>query len=266
VKPAIVATLKNQTVFDRMQDLADKAHAELVKAPQNAQQIASQLNLEFVNVPGYRPGSPIAQLGNDPQVGAAVQILKPGEVSQVVQAGNKLAVVVVTGVRPPHPAEFAEVETQVRQQYLQVEASRIVNEKAAKAAQLLKQNGGDIKAAAKATGSEVKSSDFFTSSGAIEGVGSGSILADYFSKPAGTVFGPLPANGETIVGVVAGHQDADMSKFPAERDGIVTQLKGKKAVDRKSLLRDSILADLIRRGKVRKHQAVIDRLVAQYRS
>ena len=59
VKPAIVATLKNQTVFDRMQDLADKAHAELVKAPQNAQQIATQLNLQFVDVPAYRPGSPV---------------------------------------------------------------------------------------------------------------------------------------------------------------------------------------------------------------
>ncbi len=59
VKPAIIATLKNQTVFDRMQDLADKAHAELVKAPQNAQQIATQLNLEFVDVPAYAPGSPI---------------------------------------------------------------------------------------------------------------------------------------------------------------------------------------------------------------
>ena len=100
----------------------------------------------------------------------------------------------------------------------------------------------------------------------MEGVGSGSIFADYFNKPAGTVFGPLPATNETIVGVVAGHQDADMSKFPQERDGIVLQLKGKKAADRQSLLEDSILTDLIRRGKVKKHQAVIDRLIAQYRS
>ena len=69
VKQAIIATLKTQTVFDQMQNLADKAHAELVKAPQNAQQIATQLNLEFVDVPAYAPGKPIAQLGNDPQVG-----------------------------------------------------------------------------------------------------------------------------------------------------------------------------------------------------
>jgi peptidyl-prolyl cis-trans isomerase D len=266
VKPTIIAALKSQTVFDRMQNLADKAHAELVKAPQNAQQIAMQLNLEFVNVPDYAPGSVIAQLGKDAQVGAAIQSLKPGEVSDVLQAGNKLAIVEVTSIRPPHPAELAEVESQVRQNYTQGEVVRIVSEKAAKAVELLKQNGGDLKAAAKAVGGEVKSTDFFNTSGAAEGLGSASIFADYFKKPVGTIFGPIPAGGQTIVGTVAGHQDADMSKFPQERDNIVLQLKGKKSADRQSLLQDSILTDLIRRGKVKKHQAVIDRLVAQYRT
>jgi peptidyl-prolyl cis-trans isomerase D len=266
VKPAIIATLKNQNVFDKMQELADKAHAELAKAPQNAQQIAGQLNLEFVNVPAYRPGGPLGTLGADPQVGPTVQSMKPGEVSQVVQVGNKLAVLVVTGVHPPHPAELAEVQDQVRQQYMQIESNRIVSEKAAKAAELLKQNGGDLAAAAKAVGGEVKSTDFFTSSGAAEGIGSASVLADYFNKPAGTVFGPLPASGQTIVGKVAGHQDADMSQFAQQRDLIIEQLKGKKKADRVGLLRDSILTDLIRQGKVKKHEAVIQRLIAQYRS
>ena len=265
VKPAIIATLKNQTVFDRMQELADKAHAELVKTPQNAQQIATELNLEFVNVPNYAPGSPIAQLGTDSQVGAAVQGMKAGEVSDVLQAGNKLAVAVVTGIQPAHPAQLSEVENQVRQNYLQGEATRIIAEKAAKAADLLKQNGGDLKATAKAVGGEIKRTDFFTRSGAAEGVGSAAIFTDVFSKPVGTLFGPLPANGQTIVGKIADRQDADMSKFPQERDAIVTQLKGKKSADRLSLLQDSILSDLIKRGKVKKHQAVIDRLIAQYR-
>jgi peptidyl-prolyl cis-trans isomerase D len=265
VRPAIVATLKNQTVFDHMQDLTDKAHAEFAKAPQTAQQIASQFNLEFVNVPGYRPGSPIAQLGNDSKLGSAFQSMKPGEVSEVLQAGNKLAIAGVTGVHPSHPAELAEVENQVRQQYMQLESSRIASEKAAKAAELLKQNGGDLNAVAKATGGEVKSTDFFTSSGAAEGIGSAALFTDYFNKPVGTIFGPLPAGNQTIVGKVAGRQDADMAQFAKERDQIIEQLKGKKKADRVGLLKDSILTDLIGSGKVKKHQAVIDRLVAQYR-
>jgi peptidyl-prolyl cis-trans isomerase D len=266
VKPAITATLKNQTVFDRMQELADRARADLVKAPQNAQQIANQSNLEFVNVPSYGPGSPIAQLGNDPQVGGAVQAMKAGEVSQVLQAGNKLAIAVVTAIHPPHPAELREAENQIRQNYLQVESNRQVTEKAAKAAELLKQNGGDMKATAKAVGGEVKSTDFFASTGAAEGIGSASILGDVFNKPTGSIFGPLATGNQTIVGKLTERQDADMSKFPQERDSIVLALKGKKAVDRQLLLQDSILTDLIQHGKVKKHQTVIDRLVAQYRS
>ncbi len=66
VKPAIALALKNETVFERMQELSDKARAELVKAPQNAQQIAGQLNLEFVNVPSYTPGAPIARTRQRP--------------------------------------------------------------------------------------------------------------------------------------------------------------------------------------------------------
>ena len=265
MKPAIIATLKNQDVFDRMQELTDKAHAELVKSPQNAQQIAAQLNLEFVDAPGYAPGAAIPQLGSDPQAGAVLQSMKPGEVSDVMQVGNKLAVAVVTGIRPSHPAEFSEVETQVRQAYTQGEANRIVAEKAAKAAELLKQNG-DINAAAKAVGGEVKSTDFFTSAGAVEGMGSASLLADYFQKPVGAVFGPLAAPGLTVVGKVAGHQDADMSKLAEQHDKIVEQLKGKKQADRLSLLEDSILTDLLKHGKVKIHQDVMERLQARYRS
>jgi peptidyl-prolyl cis-trans isomerase D len=266
VKPAIVATLKNQSVFDRMQALADQAHAALVKTPQNGQQIATQLGLDYVEVPAYAAGTPIPQLGSDPQVSATVQSLKPGEVSDLVQVGNKLAVIEVKSIQPSHPAELSEVENQIRQGYLQGEASRLVAEKATKAMELLKQNGGDLAAAAKATGGEVKSTDFFTSSGAAEGLGAASIFADYFNKPTGTVFGPLPANGQTIVGKVAGHQDADMSQFAQQREGIIEQLKGKAKADRLAMMQDSILTDLIQRGKVKKHQSVIDRLIAQYKS
>lgn len=266
VKPAIIATLKNQTVFDRMQDLTDKAHAGLAKAPQNAQQIAMQLGLQFVNIPAYHPGDPIAQLPGDKTMGAVVQSMKPGEVSDVTQAGNKLAIAVVTAVHPPHPATLAEVEDQVRKAFITDEANQMAKEKADQAAELLKQNGGDLKAAAKATGADITSTDFFTSSGAAQGIGSAALLADYFNKPVGTVFGPIRAATELVVGKVTGHQDADMSQFAQQRDLLIQQLKGQKKADRILLLKDSIMAGLIRSGKVKKHQAVIDRLVAQYRN
>jgi len=265
VRSQIMTTVRMQSVYDRMQDLADQAHAELVKAPQTAQQIAAKFDLSFVNLARHAPGGPLPGLDSDTQVGATIDNMKPGEVSAVMQAGTRLVMAVVTGINAPHPAEFAEVESAVRTNYLQVRAVELAKEKSAKAAEVLKQNG-DIKAAAKAVGMEVTSTDFFTRSGAIEGLGSGTMLADEFQKPVGTIFGPISASNQTVVGKITGRQDVDLSQLAKERDSIVLQLKGKKYADRQSLLQDSVLTDLIQRGKVKKHQQVIDRLIAQYRT
>jgi peptidyl-prolyl cis-trans isomerase D len=266
VKNQIVTALKNQTVFDRMQELTDQAHAELVKAPHDAEQIATKLNLTFVNQAAYIQGQPLPSVGGDPQVVATLATLKPGEVSPVMQAGNKLVVAVVLGINPPHPAKLSEVESRVRSEWIRIHATDMVKEKSARAAELLKQNGGDMQAAAKAVGAEVKSTDFFSRTGVAQGIGAANVVQDAFDKPVGAILGPLPIPNQTIVAKVIDRQSADMSKFPQERDTIVLQLKAKRANDRLSLLQDSVLTELIRRGKVKKHQAVIDRLIAQYRS
>jgi peptidyl-prolyl cis-trans isomerase D len=65
VKLEIVGTLRNQSVFDLMQSLADQAHTELVKAPQNARQIADKFKLQFVPVDKFKQGDTIATLGTD---------------------------------------------------------------------------------------------------------------------------------------------------------------------------------------------------------
>lgn len=264
VKTEIATALRNQQVFDQMQNLEDQAHAELVKAPQNAQQIAQKLNLIYVNADKYAQGGTIPELGADPQIGAAILSLRQGEVSQVMQSGNKLAVAVVTAIHPTHVADFSEVEDQVRQTYVQKKALEVASADGKKAADLLKQNGGDLKAAAKSIGQEVKSSDFFTRNGAIEGVGSALSLGDSFDKPVGTVVGPVNTGSVTLVAKIVDRQNADMSKFPAERDSIITQLKGQKAQQQVQLFQDSVLTTLIRQGKVKKHQDVINRLIAQY--
>jgi shikimate kinase len=153
----------------------------------------------------------------------------------------------------------------VRKDFLRIRATDTVKAESNKAVELLKQNG-DIKAAAKAVGAEVKSTDFLGRSGAVQGVGSVALLTGAFDKPAGSIIGPLTVTNQTIVAKIVDRQDIDMSKLAQARDNIVLQLKGKKATDRQLLLQDSVLTDLIRRGKVKKHQAVIDRLIAQYRS
>jgi peptidyl-prolyl cis-trans isomerase D len=265
-KPEIVGNLRNQQVFDIMQNLADQAHAELVKAPQDARQIADKLKLQFLEQDKFKQGDTIAQLGTDPQAPAAIMGLKKGEVSQVMQAGNKLVIAEVTNIHPSHPADFSEVEVGVRAQYMQQQGVQLVADRAKKAAELLKDNGGDMKAAAKALGLEVKTSDFFSRNGAAEGIGAASYLGDAFDKPIGSVIGPINVGTQTVVCKIIERQNADMSKLPAERGAIVLALRGKKAAERQVLLRDSILTALIKQGKVKMHRDVVNRLIARYRS
>ena len=266
VKPEIVGNLRNQQVFDLMQNLADQAHAELVKAPQNARQIADKFKLQFVPVDKFKQGDTVATLGTDPQAPAVIMSLKKGEVSTVMQAGNKLVVAEVTDIHPSHPAEYGEVEAQVRGQYSQQQGMQLVADKAKKAADLLKTNGGDLKAAAKTLGVEVKSTDFFARNGAAEGIGAASYLGDAFDKPVGSIIGPINSGTQTLVAKVAQRQEPDMSKLAQERDALVLALKGKKTAERQVMLRDSILSTLIQQGKVKMHRDVINRLISRYRS
>jgi hypothetical protein len=57
-----------------------------------------------------------------------------------------------------------------------------------------------------------------------------------------------------------------MAKLAEQRETIVTQIKAAKAQLRQSLLVDSVMTRLIQEGKVKKHQDVINRLLARYRS
>jgi peptidyl-prolyl cis-trans isomerase D len=266
VKGEIVNALKGQMLNDRLQALADQARAELVRAPQNGQQIANKLGLLFVKVDNFKQGDTIPELGADAQMSAAIAALPKGGVSQVVQSGEKLSVAAVTAVNPPHPANFSEVEAGVRSRYGQEKGVALAAEKSKKAAEIVKANGGDLNAAAKALGLEAKISTPFNRSGAVEGLGDARYLGDSFDKPVGTVIGPLNVGTQTVLVKIVDRATPDMSKMGQERDAIVMQLKRKKSNERAELLRDSVVNYLSQKGKVKIHQDVMERLQARYRS
>jgi hypothetical protein len=62
------------------------------------------------------------------------------------------------------------------------------------------------------------------------------------------------------------HLPADMAKFAEERSTIRDQIKMKKAQDRRDLFDAGLREQLIREGKIKLHQDVINRLIAQFRA
>jgi hypothetical protein len=76
----------------------------------------------------------------------------------------------------------------------------------------------------------------------------------------------VAAGEQQIVYKVASKTPPDLSKLAEQRNDLVSALKSRKANSRMELFEDSLRAALIRQGKVKIHQDVINRLVGSYRS
>jgi peptidyl-prolyl cis-trans isomerase D len=267
VKAELAEEQKKQRLYDRMQELADQARAELIKAPMQAEQIAARLGLKFVRIDKFTPGDPIPGLGTSPDLDEAIASLAKGGVTPVTQLGsNRLVVAAVTEVYPARPAEFAEVEDRIRETLISQKAQAMAEEKTKQLREMMKTAGNDLEKLARALGVTVKSSPEFGREGSVEGLGSPVYLEDAFKAPVGQVVGPINAMGQTLVVRVTGKVEADLSKLAAERAEIVTAIKRRKAQERKELFEDGILTKLIQEKKVKIYDRNIQRLAALYRS
>jgi peptidyl-prolyl cis-trans isomerase D len=192
VKDQIAQELKKQQVYDTLQKLADQAHEELTKHPQQATEIASTLGLDVVPVNQFASGQPIPTLGPNPDFSDAIYALQVGGVTPVMAApGDRLVVAVLTGITPQRPAEFSEMEDRIRKVLAHQDLSDLLTRTATEVLNKAKASGGDLRKVAQQMGLEVKTTQDFSPDGAADGIGPASLLLPAFDQPVGTVFGPV---------------------------------------------------------------------------
>ncbi len=168
---------------------------------------------------------------------------------------------------PAHPSSFEEVQNQIRDTIVQNRSTAAVQKHANELIEKAKAMGGDLAKAAKALGLETKTSNDVDRAGNIEGLGTASYVAEGFNKPDGTVFGPVGVpDGGTIVAKVISHSGADLSQLPAQRNIIRDDIKSQRARERNTLFESGVKDMLIKQGKIKIHQDVINRLIANYRT
>jgi len=265
VKDELAKEVRSQAVTDKLQMLGDQMHADLVKSPKSAAEIAKKYGADLIVVPSASPGEAIPGLGVNPEIDSTLVSMKPDEVSsELVLPNNRMAVVILNSRTPGRPAEFSEVQAQIRDKIVNDKAVQIAAERAKAAAERLKK-GEDIAQVAKSMQLEVTTSSTFGRPDSIDGLGPAASLGDAFATPLGGVLGPLPIQGREIVAKVTEKSEADMAALPVEHDTILGQLKQKKAQDRNSLLMDGILAKLTSEGKVTVHQKEIQNMLASMR-
>jgi peptidyl-prolyl cis-trans isomerase D len=267
VRTELAAQWKKQRVNDIVQQASDKAQGELQKDPLHPEKVAAEYNMQVVRVDNYTAGTAVADLGTNAEFDQAVASLKKGEVSQSVSSGTKLALAIVNDVIPAHPSAFEEVQGQIRDMMTQNRATAAVQRHANELVEKARAMGGDLTKAAKSMGLEVKTSSDFDRAGNVEGVGTASYLGEGFSKPDGTVFGPVGVpDGGTIVARVIGHSGADLSQLAAQRNVIRDEIKTQRAGERNRLFESGVKDMLIKGGKIKIHQDVINRLIRSYQT
>ncbi len=264
VKDELANERKKQMVYDRMQSAADQARQLLQQNPAQADAIAKKLGIEAVHVEKAGLVDAVPRLGANTDLQNALNGLKKGEVTPVIQAGNKLAVATITDIFPPRQAELNEVEEQIRARLVDQKANELLQQKSNEAAEKFKVPNADLKQVAKAMGLEVKSTGEFDANGAAEGIGPAAALADAFTKDVGAVIGPVRVAEKTIFARLVSKTEADMSKLAQERAGIQEQLKSRRANERKDLFEDSVVTALVKAGKVKIHEDAVRRLVQSY--
>src|SRR5262249_25538972 len=159
-----------------------------------------------------------------------------GEISQPVTTGTKIVLAMVNDVVPAHPAKVEDVQNQIRDAIVARRSEGALRQHAQELIDKAKAMGGDLAKAAKSMGLEVKNSPDVDRAGNIDGLGSVSYVAEGFSRPDGSVFGPVTtADRSMVVARVIAHVAPDMSKLPAQRAAIRDEIKSQRARDRNLL-------------------------------
>lgn len=264
VKGSIEEQLRKQGVNDKMQAAADQARAALQKAPGSAAEVAKQTGLELFTVTKADAGQPIPGLGPAPEIAGTLANMKPNDVSDsLVLSGNRIAVVVLNETIPPRPAEYSDVEAKVRDQFVSMSSLGLANEAAKKAAEQLR-GGADPDKVAKSFKLDVTKSAEFTKNDSVEGLGPAVTLIEAFSKPVGTVVGPIAVQDRNIVYKIVDQKTVDPKNYAYERDVAVQELKGQKGRAMYELFEDSMVNQARSDSRLKIHQDTLRQLAASY--
>ena len=267
VKAQLIEERKKNGLQERVQLNAEQLHAALVKSPDQAAQLAQKFSATYYPANAVGAGEPLPEIGVNAEMGESISSLQKNGVSPVVNApGGKLAVAVLTSITPPRPSELNEVEASIRERLAIDKSTALALEKLKEVTAQIPSAGGDLKKLAALAKADVKTTPEFRRDGAVEGIGSAIYLVDAFSKPIGTVIGPITVMGQTVVAKVAAQVAADMSQLPPERDAIITSIKQRKSRIRQDLFQDGVVANLIKTGKIKINKDAVNKVKAAFRS
>jgi peptidyl-prolyl cis-trans isomerase D len=264
-RPQLLLEAKKQVAAETLRKNIDAAHAEVLRNPAQAAAIAAKYGLKYFKQENVASGGPMPELPNPGELSNAISSAAKGAVTDVsnFDSDAKSAFAVVLNIIPARNAELSEVQGQAMQSYKTSEADRLAQEASQQAADSARK-GEPLEEIAKRYGTTVKTAAPFSIDGAAEGIGSGTQLVGAFKANVGDIVGPVSTGAGQFVCKVSEKIPADMTQYAAGKAAIVQGLEQDRLRVQQPLFRDSVMNDLMRRGKVQINQAAIDHIVERY--
>ena len=267
VKADLAKEVRRVQIFEKMPALADQAHAELVKNPTQAQEIAKRLNLVYIKAENLAPTDPLPQVGVSRELTNALAPLPKGGVTDVVQLPeNKLAVAVVSDIILQKPAPLADVEKQTRDFLAAGKAQQMAEAKAREFEARLKTNNKDFRRTAQELKVKLIETNEFERNSQMTGVGPSAYFGEQpFLNPVGSVIGLYRVASTPYFFKIVSRSGADASKINEQRDAIVTGLRDKKLRERREMFEEGLVRTLKQAGKIKVNEDAVKRLAASYK-
>ena len=266
VKNQILTDYQKRQAGQQMQALSDKAVAELRKDPAHPEKAAEAVGGSFIRADNIQPGDPVPGVGTSKEFDSAVAPLRKGEVTAgpVVLPSGQAVLASVLDVQPGHPASFEEAKAEVRSKAREEKLNKLLDSKSNELLAATKAMGGDLAKAAKSLGIEVKTSPEVDRQGAIESVGTASSIPEAFTKPVGSIIGPVPTSGGRVVAKVLEKIPANKAELAAQANSIRDEIRQQKARERAQLFQEGLRDRLKADGKLKINQDVINRIVQSF--
>jgi peptidyl-prolyl cis-trans isomerase D len=262
VKDAIRTELEKQRLEDAQQKLAAEL-TDRLKGDFNA--VARQAGLDPKETPLFKYGQVLPDFGNSDSFQNLAFQLRPGEVGTPITVPKGLAIIQLVKAVPEHIPTLDEVRARVEEDYRADQSKVLAAEKAKEFAAQAKT--GDFQKVARTLGLTVKESKDFSSQDYVEGVGSGSQLAEAFTLNPGQTSGVVPVGtGNSVVFRVVSHTPPNEAEFAAQRDRLAEEVLDQKRSLAFEMYRQNLKQDLLRSGKLKINEQAMKAFVNLYQN
>jgi peptidyl-prolyl cis-trans isomerase D len=218
--------IEDQLKWERAQKEAERRAADIAAKLDSPDDFDSlpRGNALIVSESGFfARDEPIAGLGVAPGVTSRAFELPQGEVSESINTPQGIAFITVTGTQEARDPSLDEVKARVREDVLKAKAVDAARQKAAALAAQLK--GGQLEAAAKSAGLEVKTTELIPRDSPIPDVGiSAEVDRAAFALDVGAVSEPITTDAGAVIVKVLDKQGVTDEELAKGRQAVRDEL------------------------------------------